>query len=299
MPATPQQLAQFLLDNPEVIAAYNDSTPQTQFVRVLLPVEVFQNVSLDLKALADFEVRQVSADQFKPLICPPGAELRSESHVTCQNEPIKLGTQLQPAGAAWVGTAGLPVQWHDPGQKPRWGILSNWHVMVPPPAREGHCQHQPDDSFPCCATLAKWAEVNEDEPNHIDAALADALVDGYHTIANEILEVGPLGDTPIVAQVGLRVKKSGRTTGLTFATCEATGAAVRVGYGDFTAAFVDQDIFRADNGEFSAPGDSGSAILGRACNCPCSLLFAGNSELTVGNPMRFIIEAFNLVFPFS
>jgi len=217
----------------------------------------------------------------------------------CQNEPIQLGTQIQPAGAAWVGTAGMPAKWIDQAGKPHWGILSNWHVFCVNGAKKGHPQHQPTDSRPAAALLTDWNAVTPAGSNYLDAAIADSFLDGFHTISATILHIGQPADHAINAAVGLAVTKSGRTTGLTKAKCSATGAAVKISYADFTATFADQDVFQDSDGHFSAAGDSGSAILGDSCKCPSALLFAGGGDLTIGCPIRYAVDRFNLVFPFN
>jgi hypothetical protein len=222
----------------------------------------------------------------------------TNTHQLCQDEPVRLGTQIQPAAADWLGTAGAPAKWLDKSRRPHWGILSNWHVMADGDQRIGRTQHQPTTSQGPIAALANWHQVTPDRDHKLDAAIADALLDAYHTISNEILGLGPLGDHPIDAHVGLAVSKSGRTTMVTHGTCLAIGATVRVSYGDFTATLVDQDVYAPANGPFSAPGDSGSLILTRDSRCPCSLLFAGNDLLTIANPIRHVAAELKLVFPF-
>ncbi|HUT60294.1 MAG TPA: hypothetical protein VNA25_20810 [Phycisphaerae bacterium] len=236
------------------------------------------------------------SEAIKILTCFPTAVDPANIHQACQDEPIQLGCQCQPEGANWLGTAGSPVSWSNPEGKRFWGVLSNWHVMAAGQERLGRNIHQPDVGRASFATLHDWRSVNPHEVNHFDAAIADAQIGDYHSISSTILELGPLCPTPLRATVGLDVCKSGRTTALTCATCSATGAAVRVGYGDFSAAFEDQDVFLAAGAAFSAPGDSGSLIVDRAEHCPVSLLFAGSSQLTIGNPIRYIVDDFKLSF---
>lgn len=298
MHPSPDQLLQLLRDNPNIILAMYDPARGARTVTILTDPADHPNATLNCKAVDDYSIVRTPARKFRPLICAPSLTPNDASHTDCQDEPILLGTQLQPAGARWVGTAGLPVRWADQAGHDHWGILSNWHVMHGGIATQGSPQHQPTVAQPACAHLTRWTAPDPNATNYADCAMADALIDGYHTIADELLDIGPPGDTTIDAKLGLPVIKSGRTTGLTHGTCTAVGAAVRVDYGDFVALFADQDIFAADTLPFSAPGDSGSAILGRDCSCPCSLLFAGNDTLTVGNPMRHVTKALNLLFPF-
>jgi len=116
------------------------------------------------------------------------------------------------------------------------------------------------------------------------------MVGGEHTIDWQILLIGELNPIITPAVVGNTYIKAGRTTGLTEAKCTAIGASVRVGYGDFDAFFVDQDVFENSDQPFSAAGDSGSCII---CTCnggPSSLLFAGGGNQTIGNPMAAVAK---------
>lgn len=233
---------------------------------------------------------------FRTLIAPALPTYALSEWTTCQNEPIKLGTQLQPKGAPWVGTAGAPARWTDKAGVKHWGILSNWHVMSMGEYAAGHAQHQPDDTRPACAHLSEIAAVSPTGDNELDAALADSLINGKHSTAFELLGLGSLAEINTPARAGLNVTKVGRTTGQTNAVCKATNACVRVGYGDFTANFCGQDIYQHGSTPFSAAGDSGSLIVTAAQHSPVSLLFAGGGDLTIGNPIAKLVSKFNLFF---
>ena len=293
------KLATLLRDNPSIAVAYLDDldNPKTLTIHdCSLPR--FRNLTLGNK-LHELEVRILETNPLHILRCPVTLHESQNVNQECQDEPIYLGTQIQPSSANWVGTAGAPVKWLDSARVPHWGILSNWHVLADGDPRVGRTCHQPTTARRSIGTLAEWSGPDPAGESLIDAALADALVDGRHTIDNEIIGLGDIGPTPIDARVGLAVAKSGRTTGVTYAECTAVGASVRVGYGDFTAILADQDIFESSSGTFSAAGDSGSIIVEPVDNRPCSLLFAGGGNLTIGNAIRHVIAAFNLVFPFN
>jgi len=292
-------LRQLLADNPNIHAAWFDDATNPNSL-VILRDRTASLVPTKLPAeLIHLKLDVHVTNPLRILRLPTMGAYPANTHQVCQNEPIKLGTQIQPQGADWLGTAGSPVRWLDNQGLSHHGILSNWHVLADGDERIGRTAHQPTAAYPAVATLAAWHTVTPDTDHQIDAAIADALVDGLHTISNEILGIGPIGDTPLDARVGLLVAKSGRTTQVTDGLCTAIGAAVRVGYGGFTATFVDQDIYSAVDGPFSAPGDSGSLIVGRSCRCAASLLFAGSNTLTIGNPIRHVAAALGLQFPFN
>lgn len=234
--------------------------------------------------------------KFFTLIDTDNADYPMNDNSECQNEPVKLGCQIQPATGNWLGTAGAPVKWTDPQGHRHCGILSNWHVMADSQPQNA-AQYQPDrHNSNVLARLTDSSPVSATQPNEIDAAIADALIAGKHTIAREIIGFGKPSPEPLRAAIGLNVTKSGRTTGLTHARCSAINAAVKVGYGSFQATFLGQDVFDDIAAPFSAPGDSGSLILATACRCPCSLLFAGGGTLTIGNPIKKVVSRFNLSF---
>jgi hypothetical protein len=104
-------------------------------------------------------------------------------------------------------------------------------------------------------------------PNVVDLALSAALADDV---------VDPT--------IGTRVMRSGRTLGyVQDGLVESIGES-QVSYGDAgTAIFADQLVIRKDGAEFSAPGDSGSAILNQDNRTVCGLLFAGGEGVTIAN----------------
>jgi hypothetical protein len=66
---------------------------------------------------------------------------------------------------------------------------------------------------------------------------------------------------------------------------------VQVDYGNQgTATFEDQLIVRADSGEFSAGGDSGSAVANED-RFLGGLLFAGGDGITIVNRISHVVAA--------
>lgn len=216
----------------------------------------------------------------------------------CYDEPVPGGVQIQPRNAGWVGTLGAACSFRGLDGKTRWGILSNWHVMCPDSTTRGHPIHQPLDDHPPIALLEDWEPINPSKVNAFDAALADAKINGLHTIGPHIHCLGKPNPEILTPHVGLPVAKCGRTSGLTTATCIAVDAALTVGYEDFEAMYSGQAIFAGADGPFSAPGDSGSLILAEDSNHPIALLFAGNEEMTIGSPLGPIQQRFGLDFHF-
>lgn len=142
---------------------------------------------------------------------------------------------------------------------------------------------------------AVFDAVPSARPNYVDAAIAEALQDA--DVDERLL--GPDG-TPTVtmptglqsAEIGLAVRKSGRTTQWTEGRVAAVQVTVRVEYGQGrTATFEDQVVVEQPG--FSAGGDSGSAILSEEGQL-VGLLFAGSEQQTIFNRIERVFEALGL-----
>ncbi|MDQ7843618.1 MAG: hypothetical protein QN141_07720 [Armatimonadota bacterium] len=120
--------------------------------------------------------------------------------------------------------------------------------------------------------------------NLVDAAIARPLRDGE--VDPTVLEIGAIGGTAPAA-LGLVVRKSGRTTGLTVGEILQVDVTVDVRYGgDRVARFTDQLLASA----MSRGGDSGSVVLD-SDNRIVGLLFAGSETTTVITPIGHVFAA--------
>ncbi|MBN1192406.1 MAG: hypothetical protein JXA36_01745 [Coriobacteriia bacterium] len=123
--------------------------------------------------------------------------------------------------------------------------------------------------------------------NLVDAATARP--DDPSIISNEILGIGTISGHAS-AELGMRVRKSGRTTGLTIGEIEQVDVTVDVTYGtDRTARFTDQVMA----GAMSQGGDSGSAVLDLENNI-VGLLFAGSAQTTIINRIEHVFAALDI-----
>lgn len=119
--------------------------------------------------------------------------------------------------------------------------------------------------------------------NRVDAALARPL--SPDQVCPDILEIGPptgIGE----AILGMRVQKSGRTTGHTTGIITQIDATVRIDYYGPGALFEGQLIASP----MSQPGDSGSAVLDEDRR-GVGLLFAGSDAATIINPIADVLTA--------
>ena len=121
--------------------------------------------------------------------------------------------------------------------------------------------------------------------NDMDVALATIETD-YRT---EIPQIGFI--TGITApKKDMRVKKAGRTTGVTESYVMDTNATIKVeGYDGKTAIFRNQMLIVQP---FAEGGDSGALILDDR-NRAVGLLFAGSDEVAVATPIGRILYALN------
>lgn len=119
--------------------------------------------------------------------------------------------------------------------------------------------------------------------NRVDAALARPL--SPDLVQPDILEIGvPTGVGE--ATLGMKVQKSGRTTGYTTGVITQIDATVRIDYYGPSALFEGQLIASP----MSQPGDSGSAVLDEDRRV-VGLLFAGSDAATIINPIADVLTA--------
>ena len=122
------------------------------------------------------------------------------------------------------------------------------------------------------------------EDNLVDAAIAAPL--NAADVKDEILNIGPIQGT-VQGQLGMAIKKSGRTTGLTTGEIQQVDVTANVQYGaGQVAVFTDQLLA----GAMSQGGDSGSAILNES-NRLTGLLFAGSDTTTIINRIENVFSA--------
>ena len=129
-------------------------------------------------------------------------------------------------------------------------------------------------------------EVGQPTPNLVDAAIAKPLTQSYVDLRAPVY-----GQTAGIRdlELGQRVQKVGRTTEHTIGIVEGVDAMTRVQYGTGTATFEDQLIIRGEgDNEFSAGGDSGSAIVDMDARVG-GLLFAGGDGITVANRIANVV----------
>jgi len=119
--------------------------------------------------------------------------------------------------------------------------------------------------------------------NLVDAAIARPL--NPEDVKDEILQIGTIQGAA-EGELGMAIKKSGRTTGLTTGEIQQVDVTVNVQYGEGKIAqFTDQLM----GGAMSQGGDSGSAVLDEN-NHLVGLLFAGSDTTTIMNRIQNVFS---------
>ena len=246
---------------------------------------------------------------FKPYKPPPEDDPQSRLE-----RPIKLGSSGGNAldlanGYCCSGTLGSLIT-----KAGKYYILSNSHVLAgdfasspgdPDVAEIGNpinqpglievgCQNISDDYV---ATLSSLSTLSGGA--NVDAAIAEIMpgmvrTDGY------ILSIGTLSASTADAYVGMDVKKSGRTTGLTREDITGLNATITVGYEDecagtyFTKVFTGQILIGQRASKFLNSGDSGSLMVEDVDTNPraVGLLFAGSRSTAIANPIDEVLSHF-------
>jgi len=119
--------------------------------------------------------------------------------------------------------------------------------------------------------------------NLVDAAIARPL--NPEEVSDKILQIGTIQGTA-AGELGMAIKKSGRTTGLTNGVIEQVDVSVNVQYGQGQVAMFTDQLMA---GAMSQGGDSGSAVLDEN-NRLVGLLFAGSDTTTVINRIENVFS---------
>ncbi|HHY05056.1 MAG TPA: hypothetical protein GX534_07720 [Thermoanaerobacterales bacterium] len=119
--------------------------------------------------------------------------------------------------------------------------------------------------------------------NLIDAALAKPVKPEY--ISPDIMGLGSVKGQAN-PNLGMKLLKSGRTTGITSSSVTALDAVLKVLLGpDEEATFYEQIMA----GPMARPGDSGSLVVDENMNA-VGLLFAGSDKATIINPIMNVLK---------
>lgn len=126
-------------------------------------------------------------------------------------------------------------------------------------------------------------KANAAAVNYIDAAIAIPTND--EVISDEVLDIGVISGI-INPYLGMKVRKSGRTTAYTHGSISLIHATVNVNYGGGKLARFEEQLIA---GAMSAGGDSGSLGVHEDSNKAFGLLYAGSDQATIFNPIDKVL----------
>lgn len=286
---------------PAIVCSVEKKVPLSQLrKRDIIPSEV-NGVATDVVQTGPFKALKARTDRWRP--APGGVSVGHEKisagTLGClvkKNDAIHILSNnhvLAAQNEGALGSAILQPGKVDGGQYPidRIATLSEF-VRIQWAGGEG-CKI--GRGLARCANLmARFfgrktmleAVTAEAPENLVDAAIAKPTKDSY--VSDELLELGKIQDVNLLPEIGLAVRKSGRTTAVTEGEITQTDVVVQVGYSDGKKAlFVDQ--LMVEPGGFSDPGDSGSVVIDSDNNI-VALLFAGSDTSTIVNRIENVFD---------
>ncbi len=235
------------------------------------------------------------------------------SHTAIQTPPIELGTSGGwrydlANGYCCGGTLGSLIQIGSTKY-----ILSNYHVLtadivsggngrvaaigdpvIQPGLIDVGCDEDDAQNVANLSMLGVLPSAN------VDAAIAE-IITGMVDPDGSILEIGELSSSTVAASINQRVKKSGRTTGLSRSKVSGLNATVSISYDDecaggfaFTKTFTGQIVIKNRGSRFLDSGDSGSLMVENVTTNPraVGLLYAGSSTQAIANPIGDVLTYF-------
>jgi endonuclease G, mitochondrial len=178
-------------------------------------------------------------------------------------------------------------------------ILSNWHVLHGPNGAVGDDIVQPGPHDDNRAHLNRMGKLARSHLGHAgDCAITTIEDRGF---SNVVIDLGISIDKIGEAELGDKVIKSGRTTGVTHGIVSRVNTIVKIDYGgsigeqEIGGFEIGVDVTNPpDNGEISMGGDSGSIWIfkssnGKPSGIMAGLHFAGESS---GNPTEYAIACY-------
>lgn len=210
-----------------------------------------------------------------------------------RHDPMRGGISVSVARDFSAGTLGGLVRDRTTGELM---ILSNWHVLAAErwvSAGLPICQPGRLDGgmpYDVVATMARHAMRQK-----IDAAVA--TLTGDRPLINDQLNIGPVSGVAL-PRLGMRVTKSGRTTGVTEGIITGVEGQARLWYGSMqrTIEHVVTIVPAPGKREVSAGGDSGSWWLDAETRAAVGLHFAGSDdpEQALAIEMLSVLDALNV-----
>jgi hypothetical protein len=237
-------------------------------------------------------------------------EIRAMGYTAKQTPPIRLGTSGswgydRANGYCCGGTLGSLV-WIGGVQY----VLSNYHVLEGDTvyggngivAKTGDPVIQPGLMDVNCnrlvaQTVGTLVKKNSMPNSNVDCAVA-RVIPGMVRTDGAILGIGTISRYTLQPALYQRVKKSGRTTGLTRSWVMGLNATIKVSYtrechgSAYSKTFTGQIVVSSPSNAFLKNGDSGSLLVQDIGTNPraVGLLLAGNSSTAFANPINQVLN---------
>lgn len=259
--------------------------------------------SVAAKLGASVPVRFVSTNSFKShVLTAPKPKVYKVTSFISRNRPVPGGVSIGKTSPFSTGTAGLIVI---KNKQPY--ILSNNHVLIKnnSSAFSETVQPGPADGgisgTDRVGRAFQFVPLRKGSVNFQDSSIAlptrnSLLNPRYLRSASGVLVTVP--GHLLSFPVGLKVFKSGRTTGFVRGTVESNNVDVRVSYGGSlgTLLFRNQTVIVGDTGPVSLPGDSGSVWLRSSDRYAAALNFAGPEDglRSISNPIGVVMAAYGV-----
>lgn len=210
-----------------------------------------------------------------------------------RHDPMRGGISVSVARDYSAGTLGGLVRDRATGELM---MLSNWHVLAAErwvSAGLPICQPGRLDGgtpYDVVATMTRHAMRQQ-----IDAAVA--TLTGDRSLINNQLNIGPISGVAL-PRLGMRITKSGRTTGVTEGIITGVEGQARLWYGSMQRAIqhVMTIVPAPGKREVSAGGDSGSWWIDAETRAAVGLHFAGSDdpEQALAIDMLSVLNALNV-----
>ena len=281
-------------------ADLGDSTPAL--------MKTYEGVEVDVETLPIQQALRKAAKAKTATASAPAAAVATPPQRR-RHRPVVGGLSIAPLNESFVGTLGCFLRRIGAGTEQIFA-LSNNHVLadtnrlpIGTPIVQPGPEIEPTTPNDVFAALSAFIPIQfpasrlNPVRNRFDAAIA-VVADLSLIRRGTILGINNYTPQLASAVPGMRVIKSGRTTGVTTGTVTAVDVdRVQVNYGTLTspriATFNDTIEIVGDNGRpFSAPGDSGSVILDRDSGRPVALLFAGDGRTTTACDLGGVCRRF-------
>ena len=233
------------------------------------------------------EIKFISTGNITALSCPTSYTDYSRpicGGISCGHQKIGAGTL---GGLVYDSTFKKPLG------------LSNNHVLAAsstydkPQAYLGDTIFSPGllDSYGTqypFGKLYKYVPLNSTTNNFVDCALVEP--NSTFDLNPDIIGLGtPQGWE--YSEEGMRLIKSGRTSGITEGTIIDKFAVLEIDYGGIVIKMSDTIV----TGKTGDPGDSGAFALNKSNNKVVGLLFAGSSEITCYNRIENVMNALDIL----